>query len=642
MGGLARARRRIMRAGGPPRARLCFRVGVVGHRPNRLPTDHHRLDQLRQTLHALLKEVRETVGTIAASHKAAHYTAEAPILRAISPLAEGSDRIFAHEALALGYELTCPMPFLQKEFEKDFAPGAALTPESLAQFEALLAQADAAGGLILFEMDGARATAPEAYGAAGRIVLNQVDLLIAVWDGGEPAGVGGTVQTLREALQFRVPVIWIDPAKPAAWRLLHGLDDLAQPHGAAASLHDTINAVVEAELALPSQDERDRGSRAPDFFAERKPVINLNFAWKAFRDLITFTPSASWMLIPQDFEKQIAPEWPLIGEPGAAATPVADWINSRLRRHFAWADGLANYYADAHRSAFVLSYLLSAAAVCTALLPMATGSDKPRPGEIHEWLEVFCTVAELLILTGVFGLLGWGRFRRWHERWTEYRLLAELIRQLRFLVPLGGGKPLPRMPAHMAVYGDPARTWMYWHVRAIAREIGIPGARVTQDYKRDCLAFLAQMVGDKNSGQWGFHRSAERRAHRLSHRLHILSLALVGATMLGVGLRLAAEVLHFSLVAGHIDWGRWLVLGAAFLPALAAAMEGINNQGEFVRVAKRSAAMAGIFEKYARKIAALELAPPLHLADLTPLSSNIAETMVDEVVDWRAVIIDRE
>jgi hypothetical protein len=631
-----------MTPSGPPRARLCFRVGIVGHRPNRLPSDPHRLDQLRQTLHTILKEVRGCVTATAASHKAAHYTAEAPILRAISPLAEGSDRIFAQQALALGYELTCPMPFFQTQFEKDFVPGAALTPDSLDEFQALLAQADAAGGLTLFEMDGARAAAPEAYGAAGRIVLNQVDLLIAVWDGGEPAGVGGTVQTLREALQFRVPVIWIDPARPAAWRLLHGQDDLTQPHTVTPPLHDTVAAVVEAELVLPSQDDRDRGSRAPDYFAERKPRINLNFAWKAFRDLVTVTPSSSWMLIPEDFEKQIAREWPVAGEKGAPASPVADWINSRLRRHFGWADGLANYYADAHRSAFVLSYLLSAGAVFTALLPMATGSDKTGPGEIHEWLEVFCTVAELLILAGVFGLLAWGRFRRWHERWTEYRLLAELIRQLRFLVPLGGGKPLPRMPAHMAVYGDPARTWMYWHVRAIAREIGIPGARVTQDYKRDCLAFLAQMVGDKASGQWGFHRSAEKRAHRLSHRLHILSLVLVGATVLGVGLRLAAEIFHLSLVAHDIDWGRWLVLGAAFLPALAAAMEGINNQGEFVRVAKRSAAMAGIFEKYARKIAALELAPPLHLAALTPLSSNIAETMVDEVVDWRAVIIDRE
>ena len=77
---------------------------------------------------------------------------------------------------------------------------------------------------------------------------------------------------------------------------------------------------------------------------------------------------------------------------------------------------------------------------------------------------------------GVFGCWDGAHANHWHERWTEYRLLAELIRELRFLVPLGGGKPLPRIPAHLAVYGDPARTWMYWYVRAIAREIGIPAA----------------------------------------------------------------------------------------------------------------------------------------------------------------------
>jgi hypothetical protein len=49
-----------------------------------------------------------------------------------------------------------------------------------------------------------------AYSVAGRIVLNQSDLLIAVWDGGKPAGGGGTVETLREAVHYHVPALWID------------------------------------------------------------------------------------------------------------------------------------------------------------------------------------------------------------------------------------------------------------------------------------------------------------------------------------------------------------------------------------------------------------------------------------------------
>ena len=51
------------------------------------------------------------------------YSGDAPVLQAVSSLAEGSDRIFAEEAVRLGYSLSCPMPFPRKEFEDDFAPG---------------------------------------------------------------------------------------------------------------------------------------------------------------------------------------------------------------------------------------------------------------------------------------------------------------------------------------------------------------------------------------------------------------------------------------------------------------------------------------------------------------------------------------
>ena len=106
----------------PPKARATFRIGVVGHRPNRLPEDPGRLEDLRITLRAILEYAKETVFEIAAMPDHALYSSQAPVLRAISPLAEGSDRIFAELALALDYELCSPLPFAQGEFEKDFIP----------------------------------------------------------------------------------------------------------------------------------------------------------------------------------------------------------------------------------------------------------------------------------------------------------------------------------------------------------------------------------------------------------------------------------------------------------------------------------------------------------------------------------------
>jgi len=126
----------------PPRAVIAFRVGVVGHRPNRLPKDKETLDTLRQMLRDILEDVKAEISNYAASPTSKALYSEAPyILRAVSPLAEGTDRIFAEQAIDLGYELLCPMPFRQEEFEKDFLPPEALEPDSLKRFRGLLKRA---------------------------------------------------------------------------------------------------------------------------------------------------------------------------------------------------------------------------------------------------------------------------------------------------------------------------------------------------------------------------------------------------------------------------------------------------------------------------------------------------------------------
>ena len=195
-------------------AALAIQVGIVGHRPNRLPQDEAGLQALRGTIRTILLAV-------AAAAKPA-------TLRAVTSLAEGSDRIFAEEALALGYALYCPLPFKQAEFEKDFIAPAALEPASLEHFRALLEQARSGPGLTMVELDGARADAPGAYAAAGEALLDQSNILIGVWDGGAAAGRGGTAETLQEGLHRHIPLLWIDARAPECWALLRAETGL--PH----------------------------------------------------------------------------------------------------------------------------------------------------------------------------------------------------------------------------------------------------------------------------------------------------------------------------------------------------------------------------------------------------------------------------
>jgi len=143
----------------PPHARLAFRVGVVGHRPNRLKDAD--LAQLGEMIYEVLDAVRAEVVRFADSPSGRSlYSVEQPILRAVTPLAEGTDRIFADQALKLRYELCCPMPFHQEDYEQDFAASQALEENSLDRFRRLLARAKADPGLTETEHIVERLTGP--------------------------------------------------------------------------------------------------------------------------------------------------------------------------------------------------------------------------------------------------------------------------------------------------------------------------------------------------------------------------------------------------------------------------------------------------------------------------------------------------
>jgi hypothetical protein len=326
---------------------------------------------------------------------------------------------------------------------------------------------------------------------------------------------------------------------------------------------------------------------------------------------------------------------------------VEDRVNRRLRPHYAWADKRGDMYADAYRSGYVLIYLLSATAVFMALLPLAAGAGDNA--------ELVCVAIEFAILLAIVLLLVVGRRRHWHERWMEYRLLAELIRQIRFLIPLGGGRLFPRAPTHLGAYENLNRTWMYWHMRAIARASGIPPAKVTPEYVRDCLSYVAEVV-DGPDGQLEFHRNTEARSNKIGHRLHITSTALFVLTIVTIVIHLALGLSRSAPIPSWLTAGclaqnltaisLWLVLLAATLPALGAALSGIANQGEFARLAKRSAAMGDAFKQFAQQIVALQSAADrqqavLKLSQVVPVASRIGEVMVDEVADWRVVVVEQ-
>src|ERR1700679_822985 len=178
----------------PPRPRLVVQIGVTGHRPNRLSPD------VAAALPAQCDQILRAIAALAfRAHDPLLHSVEPPLLRILSPLAEGADRIVANAGLSLGADLQCPIPFHEEEYCRDFS-----TESSRDEFRALLAKASA-----VFQIDGARDAESLAYERVGRLVLEQSDFLIAIWNGEPAAGRGGTAQIVEEALTQNIPVIWL-------------------------------------------------------------------------------------------------------------------------------------------------------------------------------------------------------------------------------------------------------------------------------------------------------------------------------------------------------------------------------------------------------------------------------------------------
>lgn len=199
-------------------------IGFTGHRPNRLHIGEPRVAaRLREVLAAMRQGARE------------HHAAT-PLI-AISPLAEGADRLFAKAALELDFELRALLPFKSADYEKTFGD-ATTTPV----YRTLLARAEQ-----MTELPGSLSDDTAAYEAMGRAMVEASDILLAVWDGRPAAGRGGTPEIIGYAITRERPVIWIDAATD---REVMRLCTVVPPIDAVPMTSTDIAAIAKGVLRL--------------------------------------------------------------------------------------------------------------------------------------------------------------------------------------------------------------------------------------------------------------------------------------------------------------------------------------------------------------------------------------------------------
>ena len=300
----------------PPKPRFTLAVGIIGHRPNRLP------EETRPRIASEITEVLTSIRDEAFSAYQRHancFARTPPRLVLITSLAEGSDCVAAKAAAELGFELQAPLPFPVCEYEKDFAED-----EAKRSFQALVGRAR-----VILELGGSRAHEGKSYAAAGLVVLDMSDIIIGVWDGGAVHGRGGTTELIAEAARRGMPVVRIgtESSSPPQlhWRALadrHMTPIRFEDHPAAA-LDLSLAAAVEAAVR-PPLDPAEECSLG-QYFTEYQTRFTPRVEFPLLMLLLGVVwPSKSDVLLPQP--DALAHE---MRESGSAPLPGA----RELRRH---------------------------------------------------------------------------------------------------------------------------------------------------------------------------------------------------------------------------------------------------------------------------------------------------------------------
>jgi hypothetical protein len=196
---------------------------------------------LRPIVFTVFRQLHEATLRLQESEPTLPSDAEAR-LRLHTALATGADQIAAICARSSGYFVRALLPFEPNEYRKDFANN-----EELEGFEQALEAADE-----IVALPGNRSDLLGAYVLVGESLVGTADILIAIWDGQQARGPGGTADVVELALQKALPVIHIEIDPDSDVVLVSALvgGDATNPVGASLDDPDLYRMVLRDAFKL--------------------------------------------------------------------------------------------------------------------------------------------------------------------------------------------------------------------------------------------------------------------------------------------------------------------------------------------------------------------------------------------------------
>lgn len=592
MGGAARTH--------PPRPRFGLTVGITGHRAEALPAE--LLDSIEARLARGIDALRTEALEIF-NRDSEFFADEAPIFTLVSPLASGIDQMAAVIARESGWELQAILPFEAHPYRSDQGH------EEEGDFDRLLGET-----CCLLELPGDPADPVDSYVMAGRATVAHCDLLIAVWDGLPARGRGGTAETVNLALLRGTPILHIPVEPEQDPSLLWAAFDPAvithvgnRGSGRPADRAE-LQRVLSAVLSPPQSAQERRFVRR--FLTERERRGRLRIEYPLMMMLAGAHRLSKKDVSLRPVVDEIRSEWRSFREDCVDRYGVSAPLGT-LEEAYEWADRLATHFAQTYRSGHVFNFILAALGVLIGLSSLVLDT-APLPFAMAEFVTVLAVVVNTLV----------GSRRCWHQRWLDYRQLAERLRPMRSLKLLGIAGPDPP--------GDPAepvaRRWVDWYAACTWRTLGCPSGRLS----RESVNALAESMSAREfEPQIAYNFKAADQAQRFDDRLEVLGLGLFMVTVLITLASIIALLARAEWVNTHSNLTLFLSAG---LPAVGTAIFGIRVQGDYGALAARSRNTARLLERISGELRSTD-----DLSRAADLAEHATRVMLADLGEWRLV-----
>ncbi len=633
---------------------------------------------------------------------------EPPLLNVMSALAKGVDQIAAETFLRrkaakndVEMALDCTMPFREKDYPGDASNARqefdANDAAGLRRFASQARQVIRLDGSYDQRAIGLPPGAKlqrtrkhlRAYTNAITLMMNNCDLLVAIFDPSKPGGPAGTQETIQRALDDQMPVlaVLVTPNRPAyftLWRSVEERDLILDsitlnshswppPQAWEDSLHELLRYLLCPPHSSPqypgnAESPSARYLRLALLHANIKRLDifygheNENLPGGMTSPVMSFLLGSWWWSMLKWTGGKVCHAHGFADKDNHVTRPssnrpklVLDVYDPFVRR----ADWLTTQLMCLYRGAFVVSFLLAAVAVAAAvgILGCMLLCHNTTPALVLGALEIGIVIV-LLKLEHT------ASEESWQELAADFRFVAELLRPMPWLAPMGAATPQVAMPAFYQPL-NPRLSWEAWIVRALARTtpsvmvpryVEAPQAKPAWPQSHQMINSYTRTaiygaIWEWIDGQRAYHHRTAQQMHGIENGLEriakgLLYLILVGGIM---AFWIKSKFLEHS---AHDSSNPWFIaavilsVAGAVLPALIAALNGIMFQSEAMRLELRSESMYHLLTEHRRTL--LELCRKAKTSGLLDDSGSlaweaaqalraVAELTIFEAGEWKAL-----